>query len=486
MPSRQPRVPVHQKFSFDASDDDLSSAPREPAKKPAATKPAAAKPTVAAPATKPAAPAAPAETKKKPAAKAKQPTLRQWNAEHRTQSLDGFMRGIVADNQKKYGSESVHIAGESQSLMIGIPCPFVMEYLIGHSAWPLGLVAQYVGQRGAGKSALLFNTFEWFLEAGGLGNLEEAESKHSDSLIKELASIPNGLALIGVNRCDAVEEWQQRLLNDLNSHKERMTWENRPKKIKGPGPIIPVCFGVDSVSGKLAMASQEKINEQGHGSPAFALEANIIGRFLKTAPQQLNGWPFSVVLVNHLKMGKDDMGHDKRNIPGGAQIGFQETLEIEVQNGRTLNTENFEGNDKWLRCAKNSIGPDNRKAMVRYLWRQALNPETGKFDKKTWWDWGHAAVKLITGGLSPMWKKCLTDSDFHLASTADSPVKNAAWSRNLGMKSEDAEPYDEVWKKIKADAKLMTTLRAALGIQEMPLLTGNYREQLETLRAPLR
>jgi hypothetical protein len=72
----------------------------------------------------------------------------------------------------------VYVGSESQSLVIGIPCPaLAFEYLTAQDCFLLGIVLQLVAAHGIGKSALLAEFIRWFDLAGGGGIVAENETK---------------------------------------------------------------------------------------------------------------------------------------------------------------------------------------------------------------------------------------------------------------------------------------------------------------------
>ena len=173
-----------------------------------------------------------------------------------------------------------------------------------------------------------------------------------------------------------------------------------------------------------------------------------------------------------------------RSWSGGSLIGFQETLELELQKyGSPINTSEVDGFHVAIRCFKNSLGVTGRVIHVRIIWWEEEEPGGG-FTQKTVFDWDWATVKLLFNimhgkaqGVIRL-RQLLKDHDFHLECPKVSEVENLAWSRSLGMTKNDAMPWSEVGRLIHADRDLMKRLRLALRIHEFPLLTGDYLKQL--------
>ncbi len=75
--------------------------------------------------------------------------------------------------------------------------------------------------------------------------------------------------------------------------------------------------------GKASYETQEKVHDDGFAGRNYPIEALSISTYMKTIPQMIDGWPFALVLNNHLKMGKDKDGRDVRNTAGGKAVNFQ-------------------------------------------------------------------------------------------------------------------------------------------------------------------
>lgn len=414
--------------------------------------------------------------------------LAQWRGEHHGKRMDSYMSGMVKASRRKFGHNAVFAGHEDENMIVGIPCPLVFEYLLCQDVFPLGLVYQIVGLAGSLKSSLIYEIMRWFRNAGGGSHLEEVETKFSPELLRSIVGFAKDETNVVVDRCDSVEDWQRKLLYNIKQQKELLTWENKAEKIPGPGRTIPICFAVDSVSGKPAVNTQEKVNEQGYGSKMFPEEANIITQFMKTVPHQLDGWPFALVLNNHLKMGKDADGHDVRRITGGVGLNFQESFELETKvRKQQIACAEWEGIQIGIRCTKNSFGPTHRRIDARMLWWEEMDTDTGDYHQVTRWDWHWSTIQLLTGEnmLNAMTRARLKEAGVHVAAPKKSDVDNLAWSKNLGMDEEDAKSWSEVGAEIVKNTKLVNTIRQCLAIKRRPLLEGDYLQQIEGLREQL-
>jgi hypothetical protein len=426
--------------------------------------------------------------------------LADWNGRNRGKALDSFFRRQVEEIRKKTGSEGVYLGSETKNLVIGIPCPsLAYEFLTANDCFILNLVYHVVGPPGVCKSALLAEMIRWFRVAGGGGELIENEDKFNPSWYESILTPEVFRKSVPIYDSDSVEAWQDFVTLGINQAKRACVGT---KEAPGPGRIVPIVWGVDSIMGKPCREEQEKIvgeigkdglrgkTGEGHASRGWALAAQLITRYMRTIPKELSGWPFAMVLINHLRTAKDDMGHTVRNTGGGDLVKFQESFELELQkvggHKKMIACADYEGMTISLSCEKNSFGPGHRKIRTRILWWDEENPETGNWEQKTVWDWDWATVDLLnslTAGekSSPRFKALLKDADFHIDCTSSAEIENRAWSRTVGMKEKDAAPWSEVGAMIRNDPKVMAMLRRALRINHRPLLENDYMAQAEGL-----
>lgn len=435
------------------------------------------------------------DNRKLKTAKAKE-LAKEWESPRRSGMIDALFAAAVAAQNDSAGTPSVFLGRDTESLVIGIPCPsLAIEYIIAQDCFPLSVVWQVVGAQGLGKSALIAEFGRWFDEAGGGLVLCENETKFNDQWYRSLMGSAYDTRA-QIHRCDSLEDWQEHLTGSINAMKRVMigTAEN-----PGPGRTVPLLFAVDSIMGKQSRDTEAKIlgvklesglrNEAGEGSAkrGHPLEALLITRYMRTIPAALDNWPFSLVLVNHLKMAADEAGNPIRAIAGGKGVGFQESFEIELKkvggHAKQIQSSAFQGYPLELICEKNSFGPTRRKVQTRLLWRYEKNPETGQKKQVSWWDWDWSTVWLLNQHRNgekadPMIRAALRDEiGFHIECPKVGDVENAAWSKNLGMTASDALPWSEVGAAIRKNPQLMRDIRTALSITSRPYLSGDYAQQ---------
>jgi hypothetical protein len=253
----------------------------------------------------------------------------------------------------------------------------------------------------------------------------------------------------------------------------------------GPGRTLPICYAVDSLTGKSSRERQEKIKTAGSAEKSFPIEALKIGPFLKSIAHEFVGWPFAFICTNHLKI---DLAADNpaaaRRLPGGDQQGFQESLELETGVWKTkIDTAQFEGKGITLTCVNNALAPSGHRIKTRILWwneqvgvDQNQNPV---YAQKTMWDWDWATVTFLHE-LDPKYKKRLKEvAGFTLEVQSEkADIECMARSPALGMGKKEWLHFHEVGARIREDQDLCDKIRGALGIKRGGVLEGDYLEQL--------
>lgn len=409
--------------------------------------------------------------------KAQAARLEKWRGAEAGRTVSAMMQALVGQSRTKSGNSGVMMADEADKLIVGIPCPAPsFEFLIQQDCFPLGFIVQLVGKWGSLKSALLYEIFRWFARLDGGALLNENETKFSPDLCASIMGYRNpGECPLVLNRCQSVEDWQEGNTKWIADIKKLLTGT---KEEPGPGRTVPFVFGTDSIMGKLSRMIQEKVQAQGSSGLNRPVEANIITSYIKSLPQEIDGWPFAVVLVNHLKMRRQEDGTEERGKAGGVGVDFQETLELETRVVRSkLEAEDFDGVQVEIKCVKNSIGITGRKIQTRMLWWAEDDPETGEPVQRTVFDWDWSTVHTLSNLKGPVARR-LKDLGFHLEVTKKSDVENAAWSRTLGIPKSDPQPWHVVGRALREDPAALDLYRRALMIKRRAWLQGAYLERL--------
>lgn len=433
--------------------------------------------------------------KRKKLTKAAQKSLAEWSGDMHMRKRDTYFQAQGALAKERFGHASVFNGNELNSLLVGIPMPsLALEWATENDVFPLSQVVIICGRWGTCKSALLYEIFRWFAAMGGGAIHHENETKFSEDLCTSIMGIDmhNPACPIIVNKCTSVEDWQERMTFFLKDQKKRLIGT---KEAPGPGRTIPVCFSVDSVMGKSSVEKQEKIQAHGSAGRDGPVESLKISGYFQAMSHEFDNWPFSLVLVNHLKpkvtMGGEDDGGDSETSPGGKFVRFQESFELRTSVWKSkIDTSQFDGIGIRIHCAKNSFGVTGRKIKTRMLWWDeeiGQHPKTGQplYQRRTKWDWDWSTITTLNE-LPDKMKARLKKADFHLAvksPTAD--VECLAQSRTLGMGKDDWESFQVVGAMIRQNEDVKDLLRTALSIKRRALLRGDYLEQLDQLKQKL-
>jgi hypothetical protein len=386
----------------------------------------------------------------------------------------------IAVARKEFSDKNICAAGDANKIVIGLPLPsLALEFLIQNTVWPLGRFTQIVGKHGTCKSALTFEMMRWFKNAMGLAYLFENETKYSPDLALSIIGYPESSEdeILAHIPCDSVDDWQSKLQTMVKWCKEQMLKKEIGKK-------FPVLFVVDSLMGKLARESQEKIEKTGYADRSHPLEAMMINSFLKKIPQDIEEWPMCLVATNHLKPQKSEHGPQmERKIAGGAAPGFQETFEIEMSRDASakinqVDEGNFEvgGLKLILACKKNSLGETDRKIKASIKWVHREDEATGDFRQYTEWDWPTATVNLLTSYEGH--RKERIDEVVHIGGSG-----NKLYSKTYGIPSSDPVDPHTLGELIEADEEAKAKLRKLFGIKTRKVYQPgvDYHHQLAAI-----
>ena len=429
---------------------------------------------------------------KKPKNKAAKQTLEDWQGANRQRMVCSLVQGAANEAKKEFGHSSVFVGSELRSMLVGLPMPsLALEYLIDNDVFPLSLVVTLAGKKKTYKSTLLYEIFRWFFLCGGGAVHHDCESKFDEELCLQITGADCFADLpFELDRCSSLEEWQQHLTFNLRTQKTRMRGTTEHP---GPGRTIPLAFGVDSVMGKSSYERQEKIQKAGNAEREGPVEALKNADYFRSITHLFENWPFTLVLVNHLKtkvkMGGGGPHGEEQGSPGGDIFGYLSSLLIHTSLwARSLSCESFEGAGVKLFCADSSFGVSFRSIKTRILWRDLPVVQDGKllgYRTERWWDWNWATIAMLDE-LDTMRKKRLRDLGFHLKTKSPTAtVECMAQSRTLGMGDDDWLTFSELGKLIQADVKLKELIRTAIGIKRRALFAGDYLQQLDGLTTKL-
>ena len=399
----------------------------------------------------------------------------RWNAKNSGTSRDGMMSQLLNSARDKFGADRVFGSREElEQLAIGIPTPsLAFEYLIANDIFPLSSVMMLAGSWGTCKSALSYEFFRWFYELSGINVHIDTEDKFDGDFACDIMRASRFANPIISNRANSNEQMQQILTHYLVQTQKLLVGN---KEEPGPGKTVPCCFAIDSLAAAASEENQEKIMKAGNASRAHPVEALKNTGYLKAIKKQFEGWPFTLLIVNHLKTKTDDMGRSHEYTLGGEAFNFHESFQINNSVWKTkFNNSQFGGIGIRLKCSKNSFGPTGRQIKTRFLW-WVEDDEDGAPQDVFLWDWNWAICTLLHE-MDGKEKTRLKDRGITIK--CKSPAADVECLANLtalGMGKDEFLPFQEVGQMIHENEEVSGLIRDALNIKRRYHLDRPYDE----------
>ena len=358
---------------------------------------------------------------------------------------------MVDEAQRQYNDPSICVADDAVHLTVVLPMPSLsLEYLLGNNGLPLGMMIQLVGLPGSCKSGFVCEVGRWFMDLGGIVHLHEHESKYSARWINSIIGWEKRPFMIMPAK--SVNEWQQRVTATVARVKAAM---KGTAAVPGPGVVFPYLSAVDSILGKPLESTQESIAAEGASGRRFATEAASIKDYMSFLPNQLVEWPFTFIMVNHLKLAKEE-GQQQltRKKQGGSSKEFLETVELQMNKKKDIATVDYEGAELEIQIFKNSMGRGGKRRIpVDVHWWD--DEEDGL--QRTKFLWNSSTIKFLLAPPDHLKTKLKKALDL-------TKVANAmkVTSKRLGIN--EPMDYEEAGAILHADAAVMADLRRVLGI----------------------
>ena len=397
--------------------------------------------------------------------KGKKSLRSRWGVECRGQSRDALMSGLTNAARDKFGTDRVFGSREELGqLAIGIPTPsLAFEYLIANDIFPLSSVMMLAGSWGSCKSALAYEFFRWFYEMSGIAVHIDTEDKFDADFACDIMRVPHDETPIISNRANSAEQMQKMLTHYVTQLQKTLIGT---KDNPGPGKIIPSVLAIDSLAGAASEENQEKIMKNGMAGRSHPVEALINTGYLKGIKKQFENWPFTLLIVNHLKSKTDDMGNTRNYTLGGEAFNFHESFEIQnsVWKSKFKNNQ-FSGIGVRMHCAKNSFGPTGHRIKTRFLWWIEDDAETGEPRDVFLWDWNWSLCTLLHE-IEGIEKSRLKSRDLLIkckSPTAD--IDCLANFRAVGMGKDEYLPFQEVGQLIQDNDEVSDRIRDALNVK---------------------
>jgi len=408
----------------------------------------------------------------------------QWAPANLHIATSDFLSETMDAMANEYNSSDICVAGEAGRILVGVPCPsLAFEYLIQNTVYPFGRISQIVGAEGSCKSAFGFEIVRWCRRrCGGLGVLFENEHKYSPDYAMSILGHDDPGAM-GHVPCEDMEDWQSKIQFWLARAKKRMTGT---KESPGSGRVWPAVLILDSLTGSLARATVGNIEKEGFAQRRFALEAMMITDFMKKLPEDMRRWPFTLLVVNHLKKKLNEGGPAPRpgadrHKPGGVHMSFQETFEFQLNRltGRPQKKAKWTEIPLNIELHKNSLGENRRNIDVNLKYWYAKDEASGQMRQHSIWDWHESTIDLLTTLDEPGMKKEIKQIvDLNVAS---GPSGKTVWSKTLGISEREPVSYNEAGQILNDNAPVLDGLRDLFGIKRRkPFQPGvDYLNQLE-------
>lgn len=412
-----------------------------------------------------------------------------------------LLQATLSAAREEYGDDQIMAAGDASSLAIGIEIPFAMRYVLQSNTWPLGRIVELVGMEKSNKSALAFEVCRWFDLHGGATHLFENETKYSEDLAQSIFGYSDelGYELLGHIPCESLEDWQSKITYVVKNLKHSMLKGvtevvNGKSKliIKPTGRTIPICMILDSLAGGIAEENIKKIEARGFAGRNHPAEALSNTQYFKKVRSDLVKWPFSLVIVNHLRKQKSEKGpHIERRTPGGKHMGFAETFQLEMSKVKSLEYKDtrpgavslhVNGNQIKVQCRKSGMGNELREIMVDFMWWNDRHPSGRGVRQYSKWQWASAAVDLLQkqeGGDAARIRDVVD-----LRKAKD----NRYWSNKLGVSRTAPIPKADIGELLEQNAEVIDQLSDLFAIKRRIVMRrgDDYRKLIASNTSQLR
>ncbi len=404
-----------------------------------------------------------------------------WTGPRRDESLNDMFSAMRDKAAEELQRDDISIGTEAERLLIGLPLPALcLRYLFQSTIWPLSRIAQLTGEEGCAKTALLCEIARWHMVHGGGWVHAENEGKDSPKLRHSILQWrENWLRRIEFVPTYSLEEWMDVFTQFIQIAQKQQD------AATGPGRTVPLLFAVDSIMSTAPQSEIDAVLDCGHTVRGFALAAQLIAKYMRTMPQLIKKYPFSVVGTNHLKPATDYMGRPTAAIPGGKSVKFMETFEIEMHRAPSPDIDRLDYGGLRVRivCRKNSNGPSRRQIAAELLWW--FETVDGVQRQQTAWDWDNATIELLlsfelTKGKKTIYNRLQEICDIRVTNRAE----RLAWSQTLGIPQSDPVHYRTLGAILESRGELLEAIYNVLSITRHAVFTPgvDYRVALDNAR----
>ena len=386
-----------------------------------------------------------------------------WTGVQRDESLNGMFEAMRSQGQHELNSD-VSIGTEAEANLVGLPLPALcLRYLYQSTVFPLSRIIQITGEEGSAKSAFLYEKMRWHMIYGGGAVLAENENKDSPELRQSILQWrPEWLNRLITKQTYSLEEWQDVLSTFVEIAQKQQDAAD------GAGRTVPICFGIDSLMATAPQAEIDAVKKDGHASRGYALAANLIARYMRTMPERIKAYPFTVIGTNHLKPATDPRGLPTANIPGGKAVKFMETYEIEMKKAQSHDIDLLEYGGLRIKfiARKNSLGPSRKSITAELLWWYG-DDGAGNWRQQTAWDWDTSTIDLLMSFEDAKGKKTIYNRLREITGiNVTSKTQRLAYSTILGIPKSDPQLYRIVGGQLEQRPDLLVQIYQVLGIAQ--------------------
>jgi len=365
---------------------------------------------------------------------------------------------------------------------------FAFRFLIGTEGLSIGSMFTLAGAPGSFKSTMLAEIQRWHYANGGGGITMETESKDQDDL--RAAILDYDFTRFKMIECHSLEDWQGAIAAKIEEFKALDEQYH--------GRRLPVCIGIDSIMGKASQYTIEQVKKEGHVTPGWNLyEHKAITKWLQVATALMTGWPFTLVVIGHLKDGMPGpTGRSVKYIPGAVAIDYQSVTEVAMTRAATTVTRdprNLSNNRQvipiYMSIMKSNNSPKGQKIKVPLSIWQDKDEQTGQYRTHARFEWNEAAINLLAASNTDTSEPSAAQVTSHkqIKSICDlNPKKigrNSAtlwFSDRLGVAESDALSPDAIGAVLESRQDVLDELYGVVGISKKKFYDINvpYEDQI--------
>lgn len=237
------------------------------------------------------------------------------------------------------------------------------EYVTGCGGLPIGRMTEIFSEEGGGKSALLLTAAANAQRAGGLFAVADIEGTMTSERLRSYGVNPDEVVWLDTETLESTLEAMEALLDSLKP---------------SDGPVL---LALDS----LAQTPSDAEVREGviAGKKEMASDrAKVLGRAVRVLASKVANKRVALVIINQLRVTFGVSYGVPSNTPGGAAIKFYATLRLTLLGGSDIKGGGGApiGKDLTVYCVKNKLAPSHRKARVRLMFYDGLDPEFGAIE----------------------------------------------------------------------------------------------------------